>query len=621
MASAVANLHSGNNARFNAEALSWDSRPFVHEASAGAARAIRARLDKLQRPEGGYEVLEIGCGTGILSFMLARDERVRRIVAVDAAEGMINVLKTKVEKDKEVGEKIVPLAILLEDAEDMALPPAATGNGRQKFDLITSHLVLHHIPDLKCVLETMYGCLARGGFVMLTDFENVSAESQRFHPASKMDGVARHGINAKEMTELMEGVGFQDVDVRAHWTMDKTVEKYEGEFGREDAGGTNVGETMQFPFVFPAYGNTIGSWRRLWRRLPRWAHVPLFVTLLGACIGLVRGISDLHDQHVKQYPTDFSFLHFAANETLALPPPEQPLRYAHASHIDEKYTYLRHLGHGQEGSAALYADLKSGDVVVAKTFTSIARNPLPAILAEEFKGLATTWPSEIEAGISLSNHLSGFVPVYDYFVLQTEDLAHAWTMISPFLSNGTLESFATREGSTSHISATRLDEYYRPALDRVLRSLHHLHRLRLCHDDIKPDNFFVKDALDWLLGDLGNLRHIGHQWHNTRSWVRQNQWRDCRLNDIRRALKSYLWFLRTASVDTRTFDQAFWSRNEAWAEMYWHFDQSATGIPTSHQKRISGKDEVSLAADTERELLCTGVPRRLWTWWDFLLWY
>ncbi|EME88603.1 uncharacterized protein MYCFIDRAFT_209855 [Pseudocercospora fijiensis CIRAD86] len=259
MASAVANLHSGNNARFNAEALSWDSRPFVHEASAGAARAVRTCLDELQAPEKGYEVLEIGCGTGILSFLLARDKRVRRMVAVDAAEGMINVLKTKVEKDKEVGDKIVPLAILLQDPEDAALPSAATGNGRQKFDLITSHLVLHHIPDLKSVLETMYGCLAPGGCVMLTDFENVSSESKRFHPASKLDGVARHGINAKEMGALMKSVGFQNVDVRAHWTMDKIVEKYEGEFGKEDDGAKTaqelgkLGETMQFPFVL-CYG-------------------------------------------------------------------------------------------------------------------------------------------------------------------------------------------------------------------------------------------------------------------------------------------------------------------------------------------------------------------------------
>lgn len=258
MASAVANLHSGNNARFNAEVLSWDSRPFVHEASAGAAKAIRSRLDAQETPQDGYQVLEIGCGTGILSFLLAKDERIKRIVAVDAAEGMINVLKTKIAKDQEVGHKLFPLAILLEDPEDPALPPAESGQGTQKFDLITSHLVLHHIPDLKSVLETMYRCLAPGGSVMLTDFENVSDESRRFHPAAKMDGVARHGINASEMTDLMKDVGFLDVDVKAHWIMDKTVEKYPGEFEKEHGAKTarefsDLGETMKFPFVL-CYG-------------------------------------------------------------------------------------------------------------------------------------------------------------------------------------------------------------------------------------------------------------------------------------------------------------------------------------------------------------------------------
>ncbi|EME88604.1 uncharacterized protein MYCFIDRAFT_209856 [Pseudocercospora fijiensis CIRAD86] len=132
----------------------------------------------------------------------------------------------------------------------------------------------------------------------------------------------------------------------------------------------------------------------------------------------------------------------------------------------------------------------------------------------------------------------------------------------------------------------------------------------------------MKDSLDWLLGDLGNLRHVGHQWHTTRSWLRQNQWADCRLNDIRRALKSYLWFLRTASADTSTFDRAFWSRSEGWAERYWDFVNSASGFSAGpNQKSAFGSDHVSLAADTARELVCTGVPRRLWSWRDYLLWY
>ena len=88
---------------------------------------------------------------------------------------------------------------------------------------------------------------------MLTDFEDFGPEAKRFHPASKMDGVARHGINAKEMTELLQEVGFEDVDVKPAWTMKKTVEKFEGEFGKEGVCEDGMGEVMEFPFVL-CYG-------------------------------------------------------------------------------------------------------------------------------------------------------------------------------------------------------------------------------------------------------------------------------------------------------------------------------------------------------------------------------
>lgn len=254
MASAVANLRAVNagNSRFNQEALNWDSRPFVNEASQAAAKAILANCKTLQwQPK---QVLEIGCGTGILSFLIA--PHVDRIVAVDAAEGMIEVLKQKLEKPN-APKNILPVAVLLEDPEDEHLPPADQSKDsgpRQKFDLITSHLVLHHIPDLEGVLRTMLGCLAPGGRLMLTDFQDWGPEAQRFHPESKFDGVERHGINVEKMTQLMSNVGFANVSVSPEWTMEKTVEKFPGEFGKEGKpADDSQGEVMDIPFVI-CYG-------------------------------------------------------------------------------------------------------------------------------------------------------------------------------------------------------------------------------------------------------------------------------------------------------------------------------------------------------------------------------
>lgn len=245
---------SENNKRFNAEAAAWDRNPFVHAMSLEAWKAIRKYVPSLfsgasPRPD----VLEIGCGTGLLSFEVA--PAVNRLVAVDAAEGMIEVLSSKLDK-LDAPKNIQPLAILLEDPEDKRLPPAdedKPDGPRLKYDLITSHLVLHHIPDLGPALTTMLGCLKEGGMVALTDFEDFGPEARKFHPESKMDSVERHGIPRDWMANLMREVGFKDVKVEVAWDHSKLVEKFPGEFGGLKGGemgsDPQAGEMMKFTYV------------------------------------------------------------------------------------------------------------------------------------------------------------------------------------------------------------------------------------------------------------------------------------------------------------------------------------------------------------------------------------
>ena len=207
--------------------------------------------EELHVTSADLQVLEIGCGTGILSFLLA--PHVQRVVAVDAAESMIGVLQDKLRRPG-APNNILPLALLLEDPEDPALPVGEPERAaRQKFDLITSHLVLHHIPDLDSVLRTMLGCLAPGGRVMLTDFEDFGPQAKRFHPAKKMAGVARHGIHAARMAAMMEEIGFRNVVVKPEWTMPKQVEREGGGSGTSSTLAEDDGEIMEFPFLL-CYG-------------------------------------------------------------------------------------------------------------------------------------------------------------------------------------------------------------------------------------------------------------------------------------------------------------------------------------------------------------------------------
>lgn len=235
------------NERFDAEAAAWDSNPDVHLASAAALTALVATHAALQpplfapthplpahpgrraslsaqplaafaasphRPPLGAvsapqaNILEIGCGTGLLTLPLAAHAHL--VLAVDASPGMIAALDAKLAADgapRNVGTR----CFLLVDPEDGRLPPAephsGKASGRLKFDLVVSHLMLHHIAeeDVAGLLRTMWGCLVPGvGEVCITDFEDVGEESRRFHPEAKMAGVMRHGIRRQWARDALE---------------------------------------------------------------------------------------------------------------------------------------------------------------------------------------------------------------------------------------------------------------------------------------------------------------------------------------------------------------------------------------------------------------------------------
>ena len=245
-------MTTANNARFNEEALSWDSNPSVQLAT---KLAHKAYLVHLPRPEtlSTYDIMDLGCGTGLLSLALAPS--VRSVTAVDAAEGMIAALRSKLEQPsapnstnpqtKAPPTNINPIHTLLTDPSDPLLtldPVTHIPHPNRRFDLIVSHLVLHHIPDLPALFTLIHGCLRPGGGrVMVTDFEDFGPAARQFHPESKMDGVERHGIGREMIREVMEGAGFVDVRVQTAFEMAKEVET--------EPGSGVLGLVVVFPFL------------------------------------------------------------------------------------------------------------------------------------------------------------------------------------------------------------------------------------------------------------------------------------------------------------------------------------------------------------------------------------
>jgi serine/threonine protein kinase len=236
------------------------------------------------------------------------------------------------------------------------------------------------------------------------------------------------------------------------------------------------------------------------------------------------------------------------------------------------------LGEGIEGKTFMY----NGTVI--KTFTperSPFRNCAPRASGER-------WPTEIPATLrfggihdnSKPTNLTsgGFLPVMAYFAASiSSPIQTEWYLVTPLLERGSLSTLARNQNKLSE-SYREIDIQYRPAFNRLLRSLGSLHEAGFCHDDVKPGNIFVEDNSDFVLGDLGNLRQVAHPYHTSLLWKKNNQLADCRANDAFRALKSYLTFIRNAARDTHRFEIEFFEAEEALSRLFWWADTYKTNI-------------------------------------------
>lgn len=323
------------------------------------------------------------------------------------------------------------------------------------------------------------------------------------------------------------------------------------------------------------------------------------VFLLVVILILSRWIREVHDERVKWSPIDFSSLRSRADLTSWSP--DVPIRYSNGTHIDDRYRKVHSLTDGKEGHVNLYVDMIGGGnvSVVVKTISTPSRNDIPSALLSMFGSIASSWPSEIEATLALGARTikghSYVVPVYDYFILEDTTSSPSrcsWALVTELVSGGTLLDLAGDLSQTSQ-TAEQIDAVYHGSLDKLLSSLNSLHEDGYCHDDVKPANIFVSSPRNWLLGDLGNLRDVKHAYHQVGDWSRRNQLADCRANDLERAMKSYMNFLRAASRNQAEFDWMFLSGKESWSKLYWCSKQDRRCLARTDalsEQSMPGKD-------------------------------
>jgi ubiquinone/menaquinone biosynthesis C-methylase UbiE len=179
---------SGDQRDFDAAAATWDENPVRVKLAHDVFRALSD--SGLVRP--GMDVLEIGCGTGLVTLLL--QPCVRSITATDNSSGMLDILN---EKLRRTGCHMVKTQLL-----------NLEGNGgiEGRYDLVVSSMTFHHIRDIPALLRRTAAVIKPGGMLCIADLDR---DGGKFHEDNT--GVFHHGFDRAVFRKQFETAGFENV--------------------------------------------------------------------------------------------------------------------------------------------------------------------------------------------------------------------------------------------------------------------------------------------------------------------------------------------------------------------------------------------------------------------------
>lgn len=153
--------HALRDAPTDAQVLAseWDQRvaSWADVCAGPAFQRFRDRVLMEAAPERDADVVDIGCGTGLLALAFA--PRVRRVWALDVSPGMVGDIRRRAD---EAGiDNLIPLCA---DARVLPLPD-------ESIDIAVSSYALHHVDESGKheSLDEVYRVLRPGGRLIVVD--------------------------------------------------------------------------------------------------------------------------------------------------------------------------------------------------------------------------------------------------------------------------------------------------------------------------------------------------------------------------------------------------------------------------------------------------------------------
>jgi len=185
---------------FDKGAAAWDEEPKRVALANDIAQAIIQNISLADN----MDVMDFGCGTGLLTFHL--QPLVRSITGVDSSRGMLEVLTAKAEK--------LQVKNVRTQFRDLENGDMLSG----RYHLVASSMTLHHIQEIAQLLRALHEIILPSGSIALADLD---PDDGQFHADNT--GVFHDGVERGWLKQLLEDAGFIDVKHITASRMDKPV--------------------------------------------------------------------------------------------------------------------------------------------------------------------------------------------------------------------------------------------------------------------------------------------------------------------------------------------------------------------------------------------------------------
>ncbi|CAK8724090.1 hypothetical protein GMJAKD_13585 [Candidatus Electrothrix aarhusensis] len=198
--------------RFDQKARELDEHPVMREIALKFSQTFLTHVPLTQN----CNILDYGCGSGLIGMHLYLNAK--SIIMMDTSEGMLNILKEKIQKND-----ISNMEIMNCELEKAQIEPKSS-------DVIYMNNVLHHIEDVSAFLTVAKKILKPKGYLCIGDFEK---EDGSFHDDNS--DVRHFGFEEHEIDKYLANCSLKKIKRERYYTIKKP---------------DNSGQMQQYPLFF-----------------------------------------------------------------------------------------------------------------------------------------------------------------------------------------------------------------------------------------------------------------------------------------------------------------------------------------------------------------------------------